>query len=430
MIARPRSAARRSAMACRSALAGPTVTTSAPSASTRVRLMAGALSGITTTAGQPSSRAARATPWAWFPDEYVITPRSSSAGSSEAIAVYAPRNLKAPIGWRDSAFSSCPRAGSPNATRGVRAATPRSRTAADRIRSRPTSGASGFIAAVVWGSGAGGRASSPGVAAAGDAGRCPRDQLLALGRDLAAAGLARRVLLRSEACQRVINGVEPAFSLLAQRQVTLLGEDVGRRGSLRAVRHLPGRLDLLAKLRAEGHAHLVEAGTGGRGRVDRRSHAVHPTLATRTTRPRPYTPGEYRARARTNPRRRHHGGRDRSGLWDGGRHGDGDPDERARRHDVLLLRQGLQARLRRQPGHLPRPELYPRRHVGVSCAGRCRLVAWPLAGADKPAISRVRQTRSRGARPPPARRPSRGGAPCAVLGASSPCSAPFSSASP
>jgi len=46
---------------------------------------------------------------------------------------------------------------------------------------------------------------------------------------------------------------------------------------------------------------------------------------------------------------------------------------------------------------------------------------------DKPAIRRVRQTGSRGARPPPARRPSPGGAPCAVLGASSPCSVLFSS---
>ena len=41
----------------------------APSASTRSRLIAGASDGMTTTAGAPSSRAARATPWAWLPDE-------------------------------------------------------------------------------------------------------------------------------------------------------------------------------------------------------------------------------------------------------------------------------------------------------------------------------------------------------------------------
>ena len=69
MIDRPRSprAARR--WARRSSLPVPTITTSAPSASTRPRLIGGASDGITTTAGAPSSRAARATPWAWFPLE-------------------------------------------------------------------------------------------------------------------------------------------------------------------------------------------------------------------------------------------------------------------------------------------------------------------------------------------------------------------------
>ena len=69
MIARPRSAAIRSATAWRSSLAVPTTTISAPSAATRSRLIAGASDGMTTTAGAPSRRAARATPWAWLPDE-------------------------------------------------------------------------------------------------------------------------------------------------------------------------------------------------------------------------------------------------------------------------------------------------------------------------------------------------------------------------
>ncbi len=86
-MARPRSAARRSATAWRSALALPTVTTSAPSASTRARLIAGAFCGMTMTAGTPRSRAARATPWAWFPDEYVIRPRARSPGASDAAAL-------------------------------------------------------------------------------------------------------------------------------------------------------------------------------------------------------------------------------------------------------------------------------------------------------------------------------------------------------
>ena len=69
MIASPRSAAMASARACRSSDAVPTMTISAPSAATRSRLIAGASLGITTIADVPSRRAARATPWAWLPDE-------------------------------------------------------------------------------------------------------------------------------------------------------------------------------------------------------------------------------------------------------------------------------------------------------------------------------------------------------------------------
>jgi hypothetical protein len=64
MTARPRSAAICSATICRSSLAVPTTTIWAPSAATRSRLIAGASEGMTTTHGAPSSRAARATPWA------------------------------------------------------------------------------------------------------------------------------------------------------------------------------------------------------------------------------------------------------------------------------------------------------------------------------------------------------------------------------
>ena len=35
---------------------------------------------------QGVARAARATPWAWLPDEYVITPRARSSGISDATA--------------------------------------------------------------------------------------------------------------------------------------------------------------------------------------------------------------------------------------------------------------------------------------------------------------------------------------------------------
>jgi hypothetical protein len=64
MIDRPRCAAIRSATSRRSSLDGPTVTISAPSWATRSALTRGASSGITTTAGARSRRAARATPCA------------------------------------------------------------------------------------------------------------------------------------------------------------------------------------------------------------------------------------------------------------------------------------------------------------------------------------------------------------------------------
>src|SRR5450759_1560426 len=295
-----------------------------------------------------------------------MTPRRSWSGSSEATAVYAPRSLNAPIGWSDSALSSCPRPGSPNATRGVRTVTPRSRAAAARIRSRPTSGASAFIVTMAEGPGSARQGLSPGVAAAGDARRRPGEQLLAFGRDPGTAGLADGVRAGRQACQRVVHRVVSTFGLVAERQVPLLGEDVGGRRGLRAIGHLSGRLDLLAELFPQRRAHLLEAGSGGLGAVEGRGHAPHRTLARRGPQPRRYTPGEYRVRARPYPMRRHHGGRDRPGLRDGSRHGDGDADERARRDDVLLLRQGLQARLRRRPGHVSRPELHTGGHVAAS----------------------------------------------------------------
>jgi hypothetical protein len=47
--------------------------------------MLGLVRGITMTAAMPSWRAAKATPWAWFPADAAMTPRSRSAGSSCAM---------------------------------------------------------------------------------------------------------------------------------------------------------------------------------------------------------------------------------------------------------------------------------------------------------------------------------------------------------
>jgi hypothetical protein len=50
-------------------------------------LAAGASFGITIVAEVPSSRLARATACAWFPDEYATTPRARSASGICAIAL-------------------------------------------------------------------------------------------------------------------------------------------------------------------------------------------------------------------------------------------------------------------------------------------------------------------------------------------------------
>jgi hypothetical protein len=50
----------------------------------------------------PSSVPASAIAWAWLPDEYASTPRRLSAAESWASALYAPRNLKAPMRCRFS----------------------------------------------------------------------------------------------------------------------------------------------------------------------------------------------------------------------------------------------------------------------------------------------------------------------------------------
>src|SRR2546426_543600 len=47
----------------------------------------------------PTIRAARATPWAWLPDEYATTPRARSASGSEWSLLSAPRILKDPARW-------------------------------------------------------------------------------------------------------------------------------------------------------------------------------------------------------------------------------------------------------------------------------------------------------------------------------------------
>src|SRR6266700_1960881 len=58
-----------------------------------------------TRAGVPSSRAAHATAWAWFPALAATTPAARSASPSNASLLTAPRILNEPVRWRFSAFS-------------------------------------------------------------------------------------------------------------------------------------------------------------------------------------------------------------------------------------------------------------------------------------------------------------------------------------
>ena len=58
--------------------------------------------GMRIVARAPCSRAARASAWAWLPEETEQTP----SGRSAATALNAPRNLKAPARWRFSALSA------------------------------------------------------------------------------------------------------------------------------------------------------------------------------------------------------------------------------------------------------------------------------------------------------------------------------------
>jgi len=57
----------------------------------------GVVVGTTIYAGMPASFAASAMDSAWLPDECVTTPRRFCSSLSDSIALYAPRNLKAPL---------------------------------------------------------------------------------------------------------------------------------------------------------------------------------------------------------------------------------------------------------------------------------------------------------------------------------------------
>ena len=83
-MASPRSAASASATRRRSSDAGADDDDLGTVGLDPLRLMAGASEGMTMTAGTPNSRAARATPCAWLPEEYVMTPAARASCVSDA----------------------------------------------------------------------------------------------------------------------------------------------------------------------------------------------------------------------------------------------------------------------------------------------------------------------------------------------------------
>ena len=116
-IARPRAAASASVRALRCSVVVPSKITSAPSARTPSTFTAGAVVGITTTAGMPSSFAASAIAMPWLPDEKVMTPRARTSSGNCSSMLAAPRILNAPLRWRFSHLSDSGRGGATSAMR-------------------------------------------------------------------------------------------------------------------------------------------------------------------------------------------------------------------------------------------------------------------------------------------------------------------------
>ena len=118
----------------------PALTTSAPYARVASTFDCTEFSGMTIVAGMPRSLAARATPWAWFPEEKATTPRRRWSSSSCRSAFIAPRILNDPARCR---FSHFRRTSTPILSererlerRGVRWTQGRMRSAAERTSAK------------------------------------------------------------------------------------------------------------------------------------------------------------------------------------------------------------------------------------------------------------------------------------------------------
>src|SRR4051794_17441373 len=146
-----------------------------------------------------------------------MTPRRRSSSVSDARATYAPRILKAPIGWSDSAFRYLRSAAGPKGMSGVRVATPRSVSAARRIASMPTSAGSPLR----LGTAASGSAATADDPLAVDAVGCPRQRGEPVRPDLLAASGAHAERSVVDPAERPLDRGELDLVALAQGEVSL-----------------------------------------------------------------------------------------------------------------------------------------------------------------------------------------------------------------
>ena len=305
-------------------------------------------------------------------------------------------------------------AGGPKGTSGVRTMTPRRRSAAARIASMPTSGVASAAGSPI------GAHRPPRSTMRWQSMQCAAQGSASSrsGRDRLAAADARPERARRRAGRGPRRPVRAAASRRSRkREVPLLLEDLARRRGLRAVGHLAGRDDRLAELLEQPGTLGEQRGSGG-VEIDR----VHRAMLLRwvAAARRPILPGSTTR-----------GGEPMAIEIDPvcGMEVDTATSPalvRVRGHDLLVLRQGLPARVQGRPEALPLPG--PRAvDVSAACRARRRADKPQLSASSRhwsPAIRRTGHS-SDGVRPPdPGRCRPRGGAPCAVISRASRSSCP------
>src|SRR4051794_432835 len=186
----------------------------------------------------------------------------------------------------------------------------------------------------------------------------PRQRLEPVGGDRVPAPDAPAERSGVETRQSLVDKRELALGAVPQCKIALLGEDLACRRRLGAVGHLARRDDRFADL-------VEQPGTLLKERRADRICAGHRGDGTRT-----YAPWEYAQESDDEHR-------DRPGLWHGGRHHDQPSVAGSRRRHVLVLREGLPARLQGRSECIPRG----RPHTVDARGGRVLSCWWRPGGA-------------------------------------------------